>query len=137
MQEEPNSIDLQQEAKEMILKELEEKGVINYMRAKIKKSIIDIISSQSESVQQKFDFDYMTPLHRLNKPKEIVIVYKLIKDFLKFYELEYILPIFENESNVKEKIKRETLLKELLKLEDKKDNNKPVLLLLLQDKLNR
>ena len=37
MQEEPNSIDLQQEAKEMILKELEEKDVINYMRAKIKK----------------------------------------------------------------------------------------------------
>ena len=136
MQEEPNSIDLQQEAKEMILKELEEKGVINYMRAKIKKSIIDIISSQSESVQQKFDFDYMTPLHRLNKPKEIVLVCQLIKEFLKFYELEYTLPIFENESNVKENIKRETLLKEL-KLDDKKDNTKPVLLLLLQDKLNR
>ena len=34
MQEEPNSIDLQQEAKEMILKELEEKGIINYMGAK-------------------------------------------------------------------------------------------------------
>ena len=136
MQEEPNSIDLQQEAKEMILKELEEKGVINYMRAKIKKSIIDIISSQSESVQQKFDFDYMTPLHRLNKPKEIVLVCQLIKEFLKFYELEYTLPIFENESNIKENIKRETLLKEL-KLEDKKDNTKPVLLLLLQDKLNR
>ena len=50
--------------------------------------------------------------------------------------MEYTLPIFENESNVKENIKRETLLKEL-KLEDKKDNNKPVLLLLLQDKLNR
>ena len=136
MQEEPNSIDLLQEAKEMILKELEEKGVINYMRAKIKKSIIDIISSQSESVQQKFDFDYMTPLHRLNKPKEIVLVCQLIKEFLKFYELEYTLPIFENESNIKENIKRETLLKEL-KLEDKKDNTKPVLLLLLQDKLNR
>ena len=136
MQEEPNSIDLQQEAKEMILKELEEKGVINYMRAKIKKSIIDIISSQSESVQQKFDFDYMTPLHRLSKPKEIVLVCQLIKEFLKFYELEYTLPIFENESNIKENIKRETLLKEL-KLEDKKDNTKPVLLLLLQDKLNR
>jgi hypothetical protein len=136
MQEEPNSIDLQQEAKEMILKELEEKGVINYMRAKIKKSIIDIISSQSESVQQKFDFDYMTPLHKLNKPKEIVLVCQLIKEFLKFYELEYTLPIFENESNIKENIKRETLLKEL-KLDDKKDNSKPVLLLLLQDKLNR
>ena len=77
----------------------------------------------------------MTPLHRLNKPKEIVLVYKLIKEFLKFYELEYTQTIFENESNVKENIKRETLLKEL-KLEDKKDNTKPVLLLLLQDKLN-
>ena len=50
--------------------------------------------------------------------------------------MEYALPIFENESNVKENIKRETLLKEL-KLDDKKDNTKPVLLLLLQDKLNR
>ena len=136
MIDEPNSVELQQEAKEMISKELEEKGVINYMRAKIKKSIIDIISGQSESVQQKFDFDYMTPLHRLNKPKEIVLVCQLIKEFLKFYELEYTLPIFENESNVKENIKRETLLKEL-KLDDKKDNTKPVLLLLLQDKLNR
>ena len=136
MQDEPNSVDLQQEAKELILKELEEKGVINYMRAKIKKSIIDIISSQSEGVQQKFDFDYMTPLHRLNKPKEIVLVCQLIKEFLKFYELEYTLPIFENESNIKENIKRETLLKEV-KLENQKDNSKPVLLLLLLDKLNR
>jgi FGFR1 oncogene partner len=136
MQDEPNSVDHQQEAKELILKELEEKGVINYMRAKIKKSIIDIISSQSEAVQQKFDFDYMTPLHRLNKPKEIVLVCQLIKEFLKFYELEYTLPIFENESNIKENIKRETLLKEV-KLENQKDNSKPVLLLLLLDKLNR
>ena len=136
MQDEPNSVDLQQEAKELILKELEEKGVINYMRAKIKKSIIDIISSQSEAVQQKFDFDYMTPLHRLNKPKEIVLVCQLIKEFLKFYELEYTLPIFENESNIKENIKRETLIKEV-KLENQKDNSKPVLLLLLLDKLNR
>jgi hypothetical protein len=78
----------------------------------------------------------MTPLHRLNKPKEIVLVCQLIKEFLKFYELEYTLPIFENESNIREDIKRETLLREL-KLEDKKDFSKPVLLLLLQDKLNR
>ena len=136
MKEEPNSLDMEKEAKEIILKELEDKGVINYMRAKIKKSIIDIIGSQNETFQQKYDFDYMTPLHRLNKPKEIILVCQLIKEFLKFYELEYTLPIFENESNVKENIKRETLLKEL-KLEDKKDNSKPVLLMLLQDKLNR
>jgi len=136
MQKESNSTDIQQEAKEIIMKELEKKGIINYMRAKIKKSIIDIINQQKESIKQKLDFDFMTPLHRLNKPKEIVLVCQLIKEFLKFYELEYTLPIFENESNIKEDIKRETLLKEL-KLGEKKDNSKPVLLLLLQDKLNR
>ena len=50
--------------------------------------------------------------------------------------MEYTLPIFENESNVKENIKRESLLKEV-KLQGKKDDSKPVLLLLLLDKLNR
>ena len=136
MQKESNSLDIQQEAKEIIVNELEKKGVINYMRAKIKKSIIDIINNQKESFKQKLDFDFMTPLHRLNKPKEIVLVCQLIKEFLKFYELEYTLPIFENESNIKEDIKRETLLKEL-KFGEKKDTSKPVLLLLLQDKLSR
>ena len=131
-----NNIDLQQEAKDLVLNELEKNGVINYMRAKIKKSILDIISHEKESTKQKLDFDFMTPLHRLNKPKEIVLVCQLIKEFLKFYEMEYTLPIFENESNVKENIKRDTLLKEV-KLQGKKDDSKPVLLLLLMDKLNR
>ena len=136
MQEEPNSTDRQREAKEIILKELEEKGVINYMRATLKKQILDIINQQSDSFKQKVDFDFMTPLHRLNKSKEIVLVCQLIKEFLKFFELEYTLPIFENESNIKENIKRETLLKEL-KLDEKKNENEPVLLTLLKDKLNR
>ena len=134
--QEDNNIDLQQEAKDLVLNELEKNGVINYMRAKIKKSILDIISNEKENTKQKLDFDFMTPLHRLNKPKEIVLVCQLIKEFLKFYEMEYTLPIFENESNVKENIKRDTLLKEV-KLQGKKDDSKPVLLLLLQDKLNR
>ena len=134
--QEDNNIDLQQEAKDLVLNELEKNGVINYMRAKIKKSILDIISNEKENIKQKLDFDFMTPLHRLNKPKEIVLVCQLIKEFLKFYEMEYTLPIFENESNVKENIKRESLLKEV-KLQGKKDDSKPVLLLLLLDKLNR
>ena len=134
--QEDNNIDLQQEAKDLVLNELEKNGVINYMRAKIKKSILDIINNEKDSTKQKLDFDFMTPLHRLNKSKEIVLVCQLIKEFLKFYEMEYTLPIFENESNVKENVKRDTLLKEV-KLQGKKDDSKPVLLLLLQDKLNR
>ena len=130
-----DNIDLQQEAKDLVLNELEKNGVINYMRAKIKKSILDIINHEKENVKQKLDFDFMTPLHRLNKSKEIILVCQLIKEFLKFYEMEYTLPIFENESNVKENIKRDTLLKEL-KLQGKKEDSKPVLLILLMDKLN-
>ena len=131
-----DNIDLQQEAKELVLAELEKNGVINYMRANIKKSILDIISHEKENIKQKLDFDFMTPLHRLNKSKEIILCCQLIKEFLKFYEMEYTLPIFENESNVKENIKRETLLKEL-KLQGKKEDSKPVLLTLLMDKLTR
>ena len=108
-----DNIDLQQEAKDLVLSELEKNGVINFMRANIKKSILDIISHEKDNIKQKLDFDFMTPLHRLNKSKEIILVCQLIKEFLKFYEMEYTLPIFENESNVKENIKRETLLKEL------------------------
>ena len=131
-----DNIDLQQEAKELVLAELEKNGVINYMRANIKKSILDIISHEKENIKQKLDFDFMTPLYRLNKSKEIILCCQLIKEFLKFYEMEYTLPIFENESNVKENIKRETLLKEL-KLQGKKEDSKPVLLTLLMDKLTR
>ena len=131
-----DNIDLQQEAKELVLAELEKNGVINYMRANIKKSILDIINHEKENIKQKLDFDFMTPLHRLNKSKEIILCCQLIKEFLKFYEMEYTLPIFENESNVKENIKRETLLKEL-KLQGKKEDSKPVLLTLLMDKLTR
>ena len=133
--QEDNNIDLQQEAKDLVLNELEKNGVINFMRAKIKKSILDIISHEKENVKQKLDFDFMTPLHRLNKSKEIILACHLIKEFLKFYELEYTLPIFENESNVKETVKRETLLKEL-KYQGKKDDSKPVLVLLV-DKLTK
>ena len=114
-----DNIDLQQEAKDLVLSELEKNGVINFMRANIKKSILDIISHEKDNIKQKLDFDFMTPLHRLNKSKEIILVCQLIKEFLKFYEMEYTLPIFENESNVKENIIRETLLKEL-KLQGKK-----------------
>ena len=133
--QDPN-IDLQQDAKNLVLQELEKIGVINYMRANIKKSILDIIEKEKVPTKQKLEFDFMTPLHRLNKTKEILITCHLIKDFLKFYELDYTFPIFENESNVKENIKRETLFKEC-KLKENKEEPKPVLLQLVTEQLNR
>ena len=131
-----DNIDLQQDAKNLVLQELEKNGVINYMRAKIKKSVLDIINKQKDSTKQKLEFDFMTPLHRLNKTKKILIACHLIKDFLKFYELDYTFPIFENESNVKENIKRETLFKEC-KLKENKEEPKPILLQLVIEQLER
>ncbi len=133
--QDPN-IDLQQDAKNLVLQELEKVGVINYMRANIKKSILDIIENEKDPTKQKLEFDFMTPLHRLNKSKEILITCHLIKDFLKFYELDYTFPIFENESNVKENIKRETLFKEC-KLKENKEEPKPVLLQLVTEQLQK
>ena len=89
-------VDLRGEAKNLVLSELKKNGGINFMRANIKKSILDIISREKENIKQKLDFDFMTPLHRLNKSKEIILVCQLIKEFLKFYEMEYTLPAFEN-----------------------------------------
>lgn len=125
-------VDLQQATKNLVLSELEKNGVIAYMRAKIKKSVIDIIDQQKDSTKQKIDFDYITPLHRQNKSREIVLICHLIKEFLHFYEMEYTFPIFENESNIKETVKRETLLKEF-SLTESKDDPKPVLLHLIED----
>ena len=66
------------------MSQLEKNGIISYMRAKIKKSIIDILDNQSESMKQKLEFDYMTPLHRLNKTKEIILAGHLIKQFMEY-----------------------------------------------------
>ena len=129
------NIDLQQEAKEIILNELEKTGLISNMRAMIKKSILEILEKQNDNTKQKLEFDYMTPLNRLNKNKELILACQLIKEFLKFYEMEYTLPIFENESNIKENIQKETLLKEF-KLQENKDDPKPVLLQLVMERLN-
>ena len=129
------NIDLQQEAKEIVLNELEKTGLISNMRAMIKKSILEILEKQSDNTKQKLEFDYMTPLNRLNKNKELILACQLIKEFLKFYEMEYTFPIFENESNIKENIQKETLLKEF-KLQENKDDPKPVLLQLVMERLN-
>ena len=129
------NLDLQQEAKEIVLNELEKTGLISNMRAMIKKSILEILEKQSDNTKQKLEFDYMTPLNRLNKNKELILACQLIKEFLKFYEMEYTFPIFENESNIKENIQKETLLKEF-KLQENKDDPKPVLLQLVMERLN-
>ena len=124
------TVDLQKEAKKIVMSKLEESGLIDKMKAQIKANVLKILDNQKEGMKQQLDFDYMTPLFRQNKPKEVVLLCQLIKEFMKFYEMEYTLPIFENESNIKETVKRETLLKEMNMIQDKEEK-KPVLLQML------
>lgn len=108
-----NTVDLQKEAKEVVLEEMEKMGLISTMKAQIKSSVLKILEKQKQSVKHNVEFDYMTPLNRQNKTKEILLAFHVIKEFLQFYEMEYTIPIFENESNIRENVKRETLSNEL------------------------
>lgn len=131
-EEKKEGLDIQAEAKKEVLKVLEETGVIRNMRAQIKKCVIDILDKQSEDTKQKIEFDFMTPLHRLNKSKEIILAGHLIKQFLEYYKLEYTLPIFENESNIHEKVKKESLASEF-NLKDTRDKDVPILVQLITE----
>ena len=79
----------------------------------------------------------MTPLHKLAKSKEIILSFFLIKEFLQFFEMEYTLPIFENEFNFRENVKRETLLSDFyLKDKEKDGETKPVMIHLISNYLS-
>jgi hypothetical protein len=107
------NIDLHSEAKQVVLEEMDKMGLLSKMKAQIKSNVLKILEKQKQSVKQNVEFDYMTPLHKLNKSKEILLACHLIKEFLAFYEMEYTIPIFENESNVRESVKKETISSEL------------------------
>jgi hypothetical protein len=111
--EEPRSVDLQADVKKIVLEHFDKSGLMNKMKAQIKFDVLQILEKQKQNIKQKVEFDYSTPLQRMNKSKEIVLACHLIKEFLQFYQMDYTFPIFENESNIRENIKKETLTTEL------------------------
>jgi len=130
------NVDLQQEAKSIVLEEMEKMGLMSKIKSQIKMNVLKILEKQKQSVKQNLEFDYITPLHKQNKNKEILLAYHVIKEFMQFYELEYTLPIFENESNIREDLKRETLLSELSLKNNPVNENKPVLVQLINSYLH-
>ena len=130
------NVDLQHEAKSIVLEEMEKMGLMSMIKAQLKMNVLKILEKQKQSVKQNLEFDYITPLHKQNKNKEILLAYHVIKEFMQFYELEYTLPIFENESNIRENLKRETLLSELSLKNNPINENKPVLVQLINNYLH-
>lgn len=111
----------------MILDQLDQEGYISHLKAQIKSRVYKTIEGQSKTVKQNLEFDYLTPFQRQNKSKEVMLAVHLMRDFLKFYEMEYTFPVFENETNVHENIAKETLLKDLDLVRKAEDDNKPLL----------
>jgi len=129
-----NNLDLHAEARNAVLEEMTKNGLMEKMRAKLKSEILKSLEKQKKNLKQNIEFDYMTPLHKLAKSREVILSFFLIKEFLQFFDMEYTLPIFENEFNFRENVKRDTLLADfLLKDKEKEGDSKPVLIHLIQN----
>jgi hypothetical protein len=139
MLREGDNVDLQSEAKRIVMEELEKMGAITKMKAQLKSQVLKILEKQNKTIKQNIEFDYMTNLQKqTNKSKEVMSVYFLIKEFMQFYEFEYTLPIFENESNIRESVKRETLMNDFMLKSNRGDNSdtKPVLVQIITNYLH-
>jgi superfamily II DNA helicase RecQ len=133
-----DNVDLQSEAKRIVTEELEKMGMISKMKAQLKSQVVKILEKQKKTIRQNIEFDYMTNLQKTtNKSKELMTAYFLIKEFMQFYEFEYTLPIFENESNIHESVRRETLINDF-GLGRNKDSleSKPVLVQIITNYLH-
>jgi hypothetical protein len=111
MTEEANLI--AEKYKSQVMEQLEKTGVIGRLRAQLKSNVFKALEGQSKVVKQTLEFDYLTPFHKQQKTKDMILAVHLIKEFLEFYEMEYTLPVFENETNIREKLQKESLIKEI------------------------
>jgi len=111
MTEEANLI--AEKYKSQVMEQLEKSGVIGRLRAQLKSNVFKALEGQSKVVKQTLEFDYLTPFHKQQKTKDMILAVHLIKEFLEFYEMEYTLPVFENETNIREKLQKESLIKEI------------------------
>ena len=111
MTEETNLI--AEKYKSQVMEQLEKSGLIGKLRAQLKTNVFKVLETQSKNVKQTLEFDYLTPFHKQQKTKDMILAVHLIKEFLEFYEMEYTLPVFENETNIREKIQKESLIKEI------------------------
>lgn len=120
--------------KKTLVDEMEKLGVLGEMKSKLKSHIIEIVKKEKKHTKRKLEFELLTPFQRITKSKELMLLSHLIIEFMQFYELDYTLPIFKGETNIKESIKKETLIKDSL-LKTEHDLNKPILLQIIESHL--
>lgn len=112
--------------KKLILEQFVQNGLMEQFKSQIKSKVINLLSNQNKDLKEKIEFDYQTPFNRINKSKELILCVHLIKDFLECFDMKYTLPIFESETNIKDKISRDLIISDF-KL-PKEDEKVPLLL---------
>jgi hypothetical protein len=128
------SNNLTEKYKKTLVDEMEKTGVLNEMKSKLKSHIIQIIKNEKKQVKRKLDFELLTPFQRVPKSKELMLLTHLIIEFMQFYEMDYTLPIFKGETNVKESVAKDTLIKDST-LKSEYDSGEPLLLQIIKSHL--
>ena len=99
--------------KAQVMEQLEKTGVLGKLRAQLKSNVMKVLESQPKAVKQNLEFDYLTQFQKQVKTKDMILAVHLMKEFLEYYEMEYTIPVFENETNIREKLQKESLIKEV------------------------
>ena len=126
---------IKEQYKKKIADELENNGSLSLIKSKLKSQMVEIIKNEKREVKRKLDFEMLTPFQKISKSKELMLLTHLIIEYLQFYELDYTCPVFKGETNIKESVKKETLIKDS-NLKKDYDENEPILLQVLKGHLN-
>ena len=120
------------ELKNLVIQSLETNGVLGQVRAQLRSCVFKVIDNQDQVEQKRSSFHWENPKAKaLRESKSGSLMAELIKEFLKFYRLDYTLAIYEPETNLKGEIDREDLA-ERAGLSNGYDEGQPILLQLLE-----
>lgn len=84
--------------KSLIMRSIEDKGVMSKLKAQIKASIFKILNQNSDDPLDQIHFDWENQkANRINKEQNLIIISRLIINLFQFLELDYSENIFKNE----------------------------------------
>lgn len=98
------------ELKNLVIQSLETNGVLGQVRAQLRSCVFKVIDNQDQVEQKRSSFHWENPKAKaLRESTQGTLMAELIKEFLKFYKLDYSLAIYEPETNLKGDIDRDSL----------------------------
>jgi len=90
------------ELKNLVIQSLETNGVLGQVRAQLRSCVFKVIDNQDQVEQKRSSFHWENPKAKaLRESTSGTLMAELIKEFLKFYKLDYTLAIYEPETNLK------------------------------------